>query len=284
MCLLLSRKKKTKLQLWTLVFMLRITTNQLEHHRLEEYGILLTTKISTCDDMLEQELSVKLKARNWRRAKQLSEQSFGTLSQNNWKLQPWKCLIFWRVIEQAQKLTVLNEGLRPREPPMDSCHVQRAFPILTLTETKQNRNNHLAFRAVVTIWSLSAQHPTDILHIKPPLASEVCMTESIHDGKCRRYKHTSKTLPQQWLGNGLERSLSLQPGCTQYLHETYRYMKYYSWILFLSNISHSVIISSNPCNKGNKSKGTRKLSRSSLWEIQELHPVYQSAFYRYIPE
>lgn len=47
-------------------------------------------------------------------------------------------LISWRAIPEAEKLTILDEGLRPREPPMDSCHVQGALPILTLTGMKQS--------------------------------------------------------------------------------------------------------------------------------------------------
>lgn len=83
----------------------------------------------------------------------------------------------WKVVKQAQKLTILNEGLRPREPPMDSCHVQWTLPILTLTETN-HKSNYLACKAVAIIQSLSAQHPTAILQIKPPLASKACRTES----------------------------------------------------------------------------------------------------------
>lgn len=38
----------------------------------------------------------------------------------------------------SQKLTVLDEGLRAREPPVDSCHVQGALPILTLPGMKHS--------------------------------------------------------------------------------------------------------------------------------------------------
>lgn len=78
---------------------------------------------------MEWELPVQLKARSlWR----------CLLGQNDWKLQEWTWLIPWRATPEAQKLTVLDEGLRPREPPMDSCHVQGALPILTLTGMKQS--------------------------------------------------------------------------------------------------------------------------------------------------
>lgn len=72
---------------------------------------------------------------------------------------------FGESLNRPQKLTVLNESLRPREPPMDSCHVQRALPILTLTEIRQK-----------SMWSvgngLKSLSSTAILQVKPLLASK----------------------------------------------------------------------------------------------------------------
>lgn len=39
-------------------------------------------------------------------------------------------------------LTVLNDGLRARKPPMNGCHVQGSFSIFTLN---QNTNNKVTF-------------------------------------------------------------------------------------------------------------------------------------------
>lgn len=41
---------------------------------------------------------------------------------------------------RERPLTVLNEGLRAREPAVDGCHVQGAFAIFTLKK-KGERNN-----------------------------------------------------------------------------------------------------------------------------------------------
>lgn len=37
------------------------------------------------------------------------------------------------------EVTVLNDGLRAREPPMDGCHVQRSLSIFTLKQSTNNK-------------------------------------------------------------------------------------------------------------------------------------------------
>lgn len=37
------------------------------------------------------------------------------------------------------ELTILNNGLRARKPPMNGCHVQGSLSIFTLKESKNNK-------------------------------------------------------------------------------------------------------------------------------------------------